>query len=450
MRVWSFVLALMLFFSSWDLGALVEFPFLHLTQGKKVLIAPVAAPSETLLKVTYQFQNPEKCSNGIQARIKYQGRTLRANLIPDLPATEIALGKSPKEESELEVFFVQGPGCRLSTFQTTTSSLTNEVSSPQVSSSIDSFRKLALIHSPFIAVRGDQQHNPFTDIPLDLAYSIVDLPHSSHKRIRYTVYFSDEDSISSTEGTDSQMAKYGRRTDIEWVYEVELNEDLEVVNRHYQGGYVMGIGHRSLQFQGEFLPDSQHPILYDIADHNVFSDRSPYGDTPFSLDGYHFAPTHEISYPLAREWLLFKQPWMLRVSDEELKREQKLSNASTDFLYVLVDGKLINGSLIGQIAVPETGISKASGKPGLRSLGQDLWNQQSFAAIPLGQEDLEKMVNQAIHGIFSFAKTETITQIKLNALKFFRVKANATSYQLQEITHLFKCHFADAETSCHF
>lgn len=115
--------------------------------------------------------------------------------------------------------------------------------------------ELVYQHAPFLYGRNHftQYDNCYTDTPLALMYS-YELNQQGQIQIDYEFVFSHED-----EGTPGKllMAKWGRITDIEWCYTVTLNPDnYEVIERSYQGPE-----HEYRLFQGEFLPNSQRPIL---------------------------------------------------------------------------------------------------------------------------------------------------------------------------------------------
>ncbi len=78
---------------------------------------------------------------------------------------------------------------------------------------------IATINAPFIYARPDTI-DKFSDIPLITYYEIFDEPENI-KKIRYTTIFSNEDG-----GTQSAalMARWGRITDIEWIYEMRVKE----------------------------------------------------------------------------------------------------------------------------------------------------------------------------------------------------------------------------------
>jgi hypothetical protein len=299
--------------------------------------------------------------------------------------------------------------------------------------------KLAMIHAPFVAVRPNQLHDwsktkagsPRTnDLPLLVAYSLTEPKRGGVATLRYTLFLSDEDSKKKVSETAGQMGRYGRYGDIEWVYEVELNDRFEVVRREFQSGIFKngGLDHRSHYFTGNFLPGTSHPVLFNIAQHNVFADSSN-----VRREGYHLVPRERIDHPLAREIVLFRNPWMMRTSDDEMKREKKLQGWALDYLFILVDGK-ISSSFLANVKLSEGSEFKSGdGRTYIDRLGEDLWQRQAYTAIPLGRERLKDLGND-VHGEITFTKG----LIHFTPPRFFRVNYKDGNYEVEEITDKFK------------
>ena len=90
-------------------------------------------------------------------------------------------------------------------------------------------RYLAAAFAPMLYARPDALDR-FSDVPLLLWYEVDPLP--SGQRIRYSVVFSNEDGGTPA---DRLMATWGRLTDIEFVYGVELDAAGRVVARALPG-----------------------------------------------------------------------------------------------------------------------------------------------------------------------------------------------------------------------
>ncbi|MBA2493447.1 MAG: hypothetical protein H0V31_01970 [Acidobacteria bacterium] len=119
---------------------------------------------------------------------------------------------------------------------------------------------IATINAPFIYARPDTI-DKFSDIPLITYYEIFDEPENI-KKIRYTTIFSNEDG-----GTQSAalMARWGRITDIEWIYEMRVKETGEILSAIYQGA-----NHETKNFTGNRI-FGNHPLLFDATINNNFS-----------------------------------------------------------------------------------------------------------------------------------------------------------------------------------
>ncbi|HOG46150.1 MAG TPA: hypothetical protein PLB78_05845, partial [Anaerolineae bacterium] len=195
-----------------------------------------------------------------------------------------------------------------------------------------------LRHSPLIYGRPAMNRS---DTPL-LAY---------HERaeagggttISYTVIFSNEDG-----GTNppALMARWGRVTDIEWVYSVTLDAAGNRVADEIQAG-----GHRTVPFGGERR--GEHPLLRVATENNMVSDS---GGSRLL-----FAPVFAEALPAEcpREAVMDSHPWSYRVMAEERRREgmEVPGNAATpnvsdprNYLYVTYKARLDPGACAPRLA----------------------------------------------------------------------------------------------------
>jgi len=165
---------------------------------------------------------------------------------------------------------------------------------------------LPLAHSPILYARPNSIGR-FTDIPLLMWYEIT--RERETLTIRYSVIFSNED--GGTE-TNALMARWGRATDIEWVYEVTVTPEGRVLDAWYQG-----TRHRTRRFRGR--REGDHPLLLVVSDNNNFSDR---GRSPVR---FALRPIPFDTSAVAREELMDQHPWTYRIMTEELQREGKVS-----------------------------------------------------------------------------------------------------------------------------
>src|SRR4051794_19457630 len=160
--------------------------------------------------------------------------------------------------------------------------------------------------------------NNHTDAPL-MAYHTSSTDAAGRTTIEYTVIWSNED-----EGTDTAalMARWGRTTDIEWIYRVTLDRRGRTVSEVYQGP-----DHAILPFTG--AREHRHPLLRTATGNNAVLPvtRADAGSR------YRFALDASPSLPAgrAREAMMDANPWTFGVMAEELAREGKLeSPASPD------------------------------------------------------------------------------------------------------------------------
>lgn len=393
---------------------------------------PAMDPSlERVLHLSHEtLCAPDSLAPLIPGELHYRGRIIRFDLVEGNPEARIALGPGGDSAERAELLFPErgtalGSGC----------------DTQRIDAFFTAENTEALRFSPFIEVREDQLRDRFTDLPLLLAYSV--LPGQNGERtIRYTAYFSDEDSARSIKHSNAQLARYGRRLDIEWVYEVRLRADGGVIESHFQGGVVGGAGHARHAFRGGYAEASTHPLLQDIATHHVFSDKLR-GKTPT----YQLAAQQEIPPPEAREWMLVREPWMMAVSDAELAREGKLGLPAQDYLYTLIEGRLTRGSLRARMElIGGQAVESGGGKGTLDRLGEDLWGAQSFTAIPL--QDID---DANLHGRFQFRRTSAKSpRFSLSSLRFLRLKRNGRRMEWEDRSSRFHCLLQDLNTRCIF
>jgi hypothetical protein len=178
---------------------------------------------------------------------------------------------------------------------------------------------LARRHAPVLFGRVLPEHgtvfqNAVNDTPLLAWHEIQALPTPGLRRIVYSIIWSNEDG-----GTDSPalMARWGRTTDIEWVYAVDVTASGDRVPGQ---AYFHGPGHQTLPFAGRYEGD--HPLLQTCTVNNTVCDH---GDGPmrFFLAADQVRPERR-----ARECLMDTNPWTYPVMAEELEREGKIENPS--------------------------------------------------------------------------------------------------------------------------
>ena len=160
----------------------------------------------------------------------------------------------------------------------------------------------------------------YTDIPL-IVYC-ERLSENGAPFLQYTVIFSNEDGGTSTRAL---MARWGRTTDIEYVYRAFLNSDGAVSRATIQGD-----GHKEVEFSGR--RDGAHPLLMPITDNNMIGEVG----TPAPPVRYQIAPVLVDLTGHSREEVIDRNPIAYKVMAKELKREQKLRPFGT------VDGEKVS------------------------------------------------------------------------------------------------------------
>jgi len=193
----------------------------------------------------------------------------------------------------------------------------------------------------------------FTDLPLFMWYEVV--PTSRGRQFRYSVIFSNEDGGTPT---DRLMATWGRTTDIEFVYGVEVDAHNLVLAEEFQGP-----GHEVPAFRGRH--EARHPLLWVSTDNNMVSEsgatRVRYAPAPvkFDLAG------------VSREAVMDAQPWLYAVMTKELVREGKIAADAPPgnkqipdprrFVYVEACGEVGTSALAFAVGVRDTWIRSDRG-----------------------------------------------------------------------------------------
>lgn len=163
-----------------------------------------------------------------------------------------------------------------------------------------------LAHAPVLEARPNTLGH-FSDVPLVLWVETEALDGGG-ARLRYSVVFSNEDGGTPP---DRLMATWGRLTDLEYVYGVDLDPSGRVIGEQYQGPE-----HELLPFAGRHEAD--HPVLYVVTDNNMVSDRGK--------RTVRFAPA-PVAFDLSstsREVVMDANPWTYAVSIREVRREGRV------------------------------------------------------------------------------------------------------------------------------
>jgi hypothetical protein len=163
----------------------------------------------------------------------------------------------------------------------------------------------AVAHAPILHARPNTIGR-FSDVPLLMWYETATTARGrSH---RYSIIFSNEDGGTAT---DRLMATWGRTTDIEFVYGVEIDANGRTLAQEFQGPE-----HVITPFRGSH--EGLHPLLFVVTDNNMVSDT---GTT-----AVRYAPAPEL-FDLAnrsREVVMDAHAWSYRVTSQETMREGKI------------------------------------------------------------------------------------------------------------------------------
>jgi hypothetical protein len=107
------------------------------------------------------------------------------------------------------------------------------------------------------------------------------------------------------------MARWGRTTDVEYVYKAYLNPDGSLKRATMQGR-----GHNEIEFNGS--RDGTHPLLIPVTDNNMVSGEA---SSPIR---YQIAPVQVDLSGHSRERVMDDYPLSYHVMAQELLREEKL------------------------------------------------------------------------------------------------------------------------------
>ena len=186
----------------------------------------------------------------------------------------------------------------------------------QIEPSAGIYEPLSL--APFVHARPDTV-GKFTDVPILMWYEIE--PAAKNKRYRYTIIFTNEDGGTPV---DRLMATWGRTTDIEYVYSVEVDAGGQVISEDMQGP-----DHKILPFAG--ARDGRHPLLWVSTSNNMVLDK---GETRVR---YAPAPLLSNLTDVSREMVMDTNSWTYEVASKEMIRERKIADDPKPGTAAIVD-----------------------------------------------------------------------------------------------------------------
>jgi hypothetical protein len=176
---------------------------------------------------------------------------------------------------------------------------------------------VVLAQTPTLGIRADTIGTA-SDIPLVLY--VEDDRREGRGWIRYSVIISNEDGGTAT---PALMARWGRTTDIELIYEVEMDGQRLVRDR------FQGPDHEVRAFAGP--REGRHPVLLIATLNNMFIDRGK------SLATVRPVPRLVNLDRRTRESVMDDNPWIYPLMARELVAEKRIGTQIEDpreFLYV--------------------------------------------------------------------------------------------------------------------
>lgn len=219
-------------------------------------------------------------------------------------------------------------------------------------------------HAPILLARPDTV-GQFTDVPL-MAYCTRG-KDSVGAYLEYTVVFSNEDGGTSTRDL---MARWGRTTDIEYIYRVWLDAAGMPVKT-----LIQTRNHEDVPYNGE--REGNHPILMPVTSNNMVA--------PAKLTAapirYQLAPMLVDLSDGSREKVMDGAPFTYRISAEELAREGKLREPDT------FDGEKISDPRNYLLVELKTDPKSAAVQILVRGRESRLWHASSLG---LGKNYIER------------------------------------------------------------
>ncbi|MFF1836503.1 hypothetical protein ACFVXE_20185 [Streptomyces sp. NPDC058231] len=175
-------------------------------------------------------------------------------------------------------------------------------------------RYAPVVYGRNLAALGNPYQNATTDTPLIAWHDTAPATTPGHTTLTYSVVWSNEDGGTNT---PALMARWGRTSDIEWIYSVEVDEH---GNRVTGSDTYQAPDHRTLHFSGRYEGD--HALLETCTSNNNMCDVV---DDPmrFFLSSLPTLPAGQ-----AREYLMDNNPWTYGIMAKEMLREGKIEAPS--------------------------------------------------------------------------------------------------------------------------
>ena len=347
--------------------------------------APAAAPIAPIARITFESVGAAEAIAAITVRcaacawdqagseavvITIKLDDLEVQRLPivrsGLAEYRVLLG--PVAAGSHTVSFDEDPELTAASLRGQSAALVEAVQVQQIADTAADFLPVSL--APIIYARPDTVGR-FTDVPVAMWYESE--PSSKGTRYRYSVIFTNEDGGTPA---DRLMATWGRTTDIEYLYSVEVDRGGAIVSEDMQGP-----DHEILPFKGGRF--GRHPLLWVSTENNMVLDS---GATSVR---YAPAPMPFTLVNVSREVVMDANPWTYEVMAHELKREGKIVPGSPPgagtipdprrYAYLEGCGVTGNNALTFSIRVGDQWLSSDRGVPEYRIVRDGCFR----AAVPL-------------------------------------------------------------------
>jgi hypothetical protein len=181
-------------------------------------------------------------------------------------------------------------------------------------------------HAPILYGRtllryGGAFQNAWTDTPLIAWHQVTPLDTGGYQ-ISYTIVWSNEDG-GTGDAPAELMARWGRTTDIEWIYQTGLYRlDIDPSGNVIPGSeYFQSPNHGTTRFTGKY--ESGHPILQTCTNNNNVCDRLSLAARRHPMR-FTLSAQQELAPDTAREIMMDRNPWTYWVTAQEMIREGKI------------------------------------------------------------------------------------------------------------------------------
>lgn len=176
----------------------------------------------------------------------------------------------------------------------------------------------AFVYAPVLFARTNTLGR-FSDVPL-LTY-VTESREGGLRVLEYTVIFSNEDGGTSSRNL---MARWGRVTDIEYVYRVWIDEQGKRLKT-----LIQTRDHKDVPYEGEHFHD--HPMLQPVTDNNMV-EPARHDASPLR---FQLCPQPADLRNGSRELVMDGEPWTYVMARKEMERENKLRKPME------IDGEMI-------------------------------------------------------------------------------------------------------------